>query len=187
MNTKRRANQLKLLAIGCIATVSLITSSCEKLKNLEPKSFADKFEGKIAGEWTVDSIKYSSFDVSKHQISEQIMPVGKITFMKTDDSHGDDLRAAQGYMYHSYLKNGITITDTTAYSYDVNNGSDLEVKYFKIHNRGTDRTFISSPTVIFDIKEVSKSLFKIERFERLVDMTNGQEKGFLRSVFKMHR
>ena len=110
-----------------------------------------------------------------------------ITFMKTDASKGTDLRAAQGYMYHNYLKNGKNLIDTTAYSYDINNGSDLDVVYFKIHTRGTDRTFIASLTVIFDIKEVSKSVFKIERFERLVDMTNGQEKGFLRSVFKMHR
>ena len=187
MKTKLTISLRKLYAIGCIATVFMITSSCDKLEKLEPQSYADKFEGKIAGEWTVDSIKYTSFNVAKRQTSEQIMPVGKITFIKTDASKGNDLRAAQGYMYHNYLKNGKNLIDTTAYSYAINNGSDLEVVYFSIHSRARDGKFIASPTVIFDIKEVSKSVFKIERFERLVDMTNGQELGFLRSIIKMHR
>ena len=60
MKTKLTVSLRKLFAIGCIVTVSIITSSCDKLEKLEPQSFADKFEGKIAGEWTVDSIKYTS-------------------------------------------------------------------------------------------------------------------------------
>ncbi|OAQ39116.1 hypothetical protein A5893_10625 [Pedobacter psychrophilus] len=185
MKKVKKSNLRNLVLLGPLLFASIIISSCDKLKDLEPKSFAEVFEGKIAGDWIVDTIKYTSFDVNDKQTSEIIIPSGKITFVKTDDSKGKDIRIAQGYMYNTYLQNGKTIKDTMAYSYDVN--SKIEVAYFIIHTRGTDKTFIASPSAIYDIKEVSKNVFNIERKERLVSTVNGQFYGYLRSVFKMHK
>jgi hypothetical protein len=180
----KKERTLKLVAIGSMLAISIFTVSCDKLNGLEPKSFADIFEDKIVGEWTVDSIKYTTFDINNKKTDETIKPAGKVTFVRTDDSKGADLRAAQGYMFNTYLKDGKNLKDTTAYSYDIN--GNLDVVYFITQSRATDKTFIAGPKTIYDIKDITKNVFYIERNERLVS-SNGQFYGSLRSVIKMHR
>ncbi len=136
----KKERTLKLVAIGSMLAISIFTVSCDKLNGLEPKSFADIFEDKIVGEWTVDSIKYTTFDINNKKTDETIKPAGKVTFVRTDDSKGADLRAAQGYMFNTYLKDGKNLKDTTAYSYDIN-GNSLNYPFYPNLNTSSAAVF----------------------------------------------
>lgn len=177
---------LKIIALFLLCGYILSNAGCDLVEKLEPKDFVEVFENKIINkDWIVDSIKYTRTSEIGAFIYDSVKTVGKMRFKKHEDvANVVGIGPTQGLMFHTYLKDGITKTDTNAWN---PHNSGTTIPYFDISYVSVFPyiNYELGYKVIYDIKEVSDNKFHLVRYER-IQYNNGQYDGYLRSVIKMH-
>lgn len=186
--TKKMNAIPKIVALLFILVIGAGLVSCKKLiESIEPKSFVEKYyDQTLNHEWVVDSIRYTKFDESKKQISDEIKSVGKMVFEKPIEQQNDPvLSYGQGYMTHTYTMGGQTVIEKNAYRLK---NSGTEIKYLELYFKPTAApSFQGIESIIFDVQLINKNTYHLYRYEHLQDIKTGQWQGYLRSVIKMHR